>query len=52
MDGGFFVGVLVVAAICGFLSSAIANDQKGLWFAVGFFLGPLGVLITAIAGRK
>ena len=47
------MGIVIVLAglgLCGFFGSAVAHpDKKGLGFAVGFLLGPIGVMVAAVA---
>lgn len=44
---------LVMSTVWGFVAAAIANSKghsKYLWFALGFFLGLIGVLIIGLMG--
>jgi hypothetical protein len=44
------VMILGGLGLCGFFGSAVAHpDKKGLGFAVGFLLGPIGVMVAAVA---
>ena len=50
---GWLVGAIVVAAASAALSHAVADrQQKSLGLALGLFLGPLGVLVAAVACRR
>lgn len=43
------IGALIGALICGFISAAIAsskNRSAGGGFVTGFFLGPIGIIVT------
>jgi len=43
---------LIAILVFGALGSAVSKERKGLGFVLGFLLGPLGVLIAAIALRQ
>lgn len=44
---------LLVGVICGFIALALAGRNKGCGvFALGFFLGPLGLILAAIIGNR
>lgn len=44
---------LLLWVIFGMLSAAVAHEsKKTLAFILGLFLGPLGILVSAIALRK
>lgn len=49
------VGIVIIWLICGIISAFIASmkGRSGIgWFFVGFLLGPIGVIITAVVKRK
>ena len=50
---GFLIGLILWCSLCGGLGYAVAgDDKKGLGAMLGVLLGPLGILIAAIACRK
>jgi hypothetical protein len=55
VDGGFFVFLLLVLVVCGLIASGIASEKNrsgGGFFLIGFFFGPLGILVAALIGRE
>ena len=53
MDTGYYIGVLVVAIICGFISKAIAESrgmEGGFWW--GFFLTIIGIVVVAVRPKE
>jgi len=47
------MGFLIVLAICAVLGAAVSSpEKKALGAVLGLFLGPLGVLIAALACRS
>ena len=53
--GLFLFASLVGGLLCGAISAAIASDRNAdgcAWFCAGFFLGPIGVIVTAVAARR
>lgn len=53
-DGTLFV-LIFVAAVCGFIGAALGSSRSigaGAGFFLGLLLGPLGLIIVAVSGRK
>lgn len=51
----FLFASLVGGLLCGALSAAIASDRNAdgcAWFCAGFFLGPIGVIVTVAMARS
>ncbi|NLG36005.1 MAG: hypothetical protein GX548_11685 [Lentisphaerae bacterium] len=46
----WFVLLLPVSLICGFVADSARGSKDKGGFAWGFFLGPLGILVAAIIG--
>ena len=44
---------LAVAFLCGLASATLAPDARGMrsWFAMGFLLGPIGLMFAWFATR-
>jgi hypothetical protein len=50
--GGIFVSLLIVAAVCGIISGAIASSKNlnGIgYFLLGLLIGPIGIIAAAAA---
>lgn len=49
MDSLFIIG-LIVCIVCGFVGMSLleSSNRIGVGFALGFFLGPIGLIIAAI----
>ena len=46
-----FVFVVLISIFCGFVAQGVSNHpSSGVMFLLGFFLGPIGILIAAVAG--
>jgi len=52
---GITLGIIVIWIICGVITAfmgSVKGRSGGGWFFVGFFLGPIGIIIAAIIRRK